>query len=220
MSSQGAVRSRQSGDLSLIETLRWEPEQGFLRLDQHIRRLKRSADALGFLSPADPETALKLAVSGDRPLRVRLTVTYRGRTEVTTSPFEPEPEEKVWRLRIAAQRLSSSDAFLRHKTTRRDLYETARAEFSRDEADEVLLLNERGEVCEGTITNLFVEGDGGMLLTPALASGLLPGILRAELIREGKARSEVLKPAALSNRRLFVGNALRGLIPAELVEGS
>lgn len=216
MSSQSTVRARQSGDLSLIETMRWEPGHGFLRLDQHMRRLSRSADALGFLAPADPAMALQLAVSGETPLRVRLTVTYRGKTEVTTTPFEPEPEPKVWRLRIADQRLSSDDAFLRHKTTRRDVYEAARAEFAPEDADEVLMLNERGELCEGTITNLFVEDADGLLLTPALSSGLLPGVLRAELIREGKARAEVLQPAALQNRRLFVGNSLRGLIPAEL----
>ncbi|HEX2146375.1 MAG TPA: aminotransferase class IV family protein [Pseudorhizobium sp.] len=217
MSSKSAVRTRQTGDLALIETLRWEPEHGFLRLDQHLRRLNRSIDALGFLPPADPAMALKLAISGDQPLRVRLSVSYRGKTEVTTTPFQPEPVGKVWRLRIAVQRLSSDDAFLRHKTTRRDLYDMARAEFSPEEADEVLLLNERGELCEGTITNLFVQAEDGMLLTPAISSGLLPGVLRAELIRDGKARSEVLKPAALANRRLFVGNALRGLIPAELI---
>lgn len=218
MSSQSAVRSRKPADLSLIETMRWEPETGFLRLDQHMRRLKRSADALGFLQPDDPKAALEGAVAGDLPLRVRLTVTYRGKIEVTTSPFEPVPDDRIWRLRIAQQRLASDDAFLRHKTSRREVYEAARAEFSSEEADEVLLLNERGELCEGTITNLFVEAEDGQFLTPALSSGLLPGVLRAELIREGKARSEMLKPAALANRRLFVGNSLRGLIQAELVE--
>jgi 4-amino-4-deoxychorismate lyase len=218
MSSQSAVRSRKPADLSLIETMRWEPETGFLRFDQHMRRLKRSADALGFLQPDDPKAALEGAVAGDLPLRVRLTVTYRGKIEVTTSPFEPVPDGRIWRLRIAQQRLASDDAFLRHKTSRREVYEAARAEFSSEEADEVLLLNERGELCEGTITNLFVEAEDAQFLTPALSSGLLPGVLRAELIREGKARSEMLKPAALANRRLFVGNSLRGLIQAELVE--
>lgn len=218
MSSQSAVRSRRPADLSLIETLRWEPATGFLRLDQHMRRLKRSADALGFLQPDDPKAALEKAVAGALPLRVRLNVTYRGKIEVTTNPFEPVAEDRIWRLRLAQQRLTSDDAFLRHKTSRREVYEAARAEFSSEDADEVLLLNERGEVCEGTITNLFVEAEVGQLLTPALSSGLLPGILRAELIREGKARSEVLKPVALANRKLFVGNSLRGLIRAELVE--
>src|SRR3546814_9833273 len=60
----------------------------------------------------------------------------------------------------------------------------SRAEFSSEDADEVLLLNERGEVCEGTITNLFVEAETGQFLTPALSSGLLPGVLRAERSEE------------------------------------
>ena len=85
---------------------------------------------------------------------------------------------------IAKTRLQSEDSLFRHKTTRREPYEAARAEFSKDEADEVILLNERGEVCEGTITNIFAEAADGILLTPPLTSGLLPGVLRAELIRE------------------------------------
>lgn len=205
-------------DFSLIETLRWQPDAGFLRLDQHLRRLSRSADALGFRQPQDAKARLEKEVSGNAPLRVRLVMTYRGKMEVTATPFEPMPEETVWRLKIAKTRLQSEDSLFRHKTTRREPYEAARAEFSKDEADEVILLNERGEVCEGTITNIFAEAADGMLLTPPLTSGLLPGVLRAELIRERKARGEVLKLDDLRHRKLFVGNSLRGLIPAELVE--
>ncbi|MBC2772278.1 aminotransferase class IV [Rhizobium sp. AQ_MP] len=205
-------------DFSLIETMRWQPDAGFLRLDQHLRRLSRSADALGFRQPQDAKGKLEKEVSGNVPLRVRLVMTYRGKMEVTATPFEPMPEETVWRLKIAKTRLQSEDSLFRHKTTRREPYEAARAEFSKDEADEVVLLNERGEICEGTITNIFAEAADGMLLTPPLTSGLLPGVLRAELIRERKARGEVLKLDDLRHRKLFVGNSLRGLIPAELVD--
>ncbi|MDH4413528.1 MAG: aminotransferase class IV family protein [Rhizobium sp.] len=205
-------------DFSLIETLRWQPDAGFLRLDQHLRRLSRSADALGFRQPQDAKGKLEKEVSGDAPLRVRLVMTYRGKLEVTATPFEPVPEEAVWRLKIAKTRLQSEDSLFRHKTTRREPYEAARAEFSKEEADEVILLNERDEVSEGTITNIFAQTADGMLLTPPLTSGLLPGVLRAELIRERKARSEVLKLDDLRHRKLFVGNSLRGLIRAELVE--
>lgn len=205
-------------DFSLIETMRWQPDAGFLRLDQHLRRLSRSADALGFRQPQDAKGKLEKEVFGDAPLRVRLVMTYRGKMEVTATPFEPIPEETVWRLKIAKTRLQSEDSLFRHKTSRREPYEAARAEFSKDEADEVLLLNERGEVCEGTITNIFAEAADGMLLTPPLTSGLLPGVLRAELIRERKARGEVLKLDDLRHRKLFVGNSLRGLIPAELID--
>ncbi len=205
-------------DFSLIETLRWQPDAGFLRLDQHLRRLSRSADALGFRQPQDAKGKLEKEVSGEVSLRVRLVMTYRGKMEVTSSPFEPVPEETIWRLKVAKTKLQSEDSLFRHKTTRREPYEAARAEFSKEEADEVILLNERDEVCEGTITNIFAESADGMLLTPPLTSGLLPGVLRAELIRERKARGEVLKLDDLRHRKLFVGNSLRGLIRAELIE--
>lgn len=205
-------------DFSLIETLRWQPDAGFLRLDQHLRRLSRSADALGFRQPQDAKGKLEKEVSGDVPLRVRLVMTYRGKMDVTATPFEPVPEETVWRLKVAKTKLQSEDSLFRHKTTRREPYEAARAEFSKEEADEVILLNERDEVCEGTITNIFAESADGMLLTPPLTSGLLPGVLRAELIRERKARGEILKLDDLRHRKLFVGNSLRGLIRAELIE--
>jgi branched-subunit amino acid aminotransferase/4-amino-4-deoxychorismate lyase len=77
-----------------------------------------------------------------------------------------------------------------------------------------LFLNERGEVGEGTITNVvFDRGEG--LRTPPLASGCLPGILRAELLERG-AREEVLRAEDLPRVRLWVGNALRGLVAAAL----
>ncbi|KPF46309.1 aminotransferase class IV family protein [Rhizobium sp. AAP43] len=205
-------------DFSLIETMRWQPGAGFLRLDQHMRRLSRSADALGFRQPQDPKGRLEKEISGDQPLRVRLVMTFRGKMEISATPFDPLPEEAVWRLRIAKTRLQSEDSLFRHKTSRREPYEAARAEYAKEEADEVILLNERDEVCEGTVTNVFAEAEDGMLLTPPLTSGLLPGVLRAELIRERKARGEVLKLDDLRHRKLFVGNSLRGLIRAELVE--
>ena len=69
---------------------------------------------------------------------------------------------------------------------------------------------------EGTITNLFADfGDG--LVTPPLGAGCLPGILRAELLAEGRVREETIRAKDLPRARLFMGNALRGLIPARLV---
>ena len=206
-------------DFSLIETMRWQPGEGFVRLDQHMRRLSRSADALGFRQPQNALAMLKELETGDTPLRVRLTSNFRGKVEVTATPFEPLPADAVWRLRVAKTRLDSSDTLYRHKTSRREPYEAARAEYSPEEADEVLLLNERDEICEGTITNFFVEDEDGQLLTPPLSSGLLPGILRAELIRQRKARTAVLRLEDIRGRPIFVGNSLRGLIRAELTEG-
>ncbi len=84
--------------------------------------------------------------------------------------------------------------------------------------DEVLLLNTRDEICEGTITNLFIkQPDSDVLLTPAASCGLLPGILREELIENGSAREAVLLPSEIkAAQNIFVGNSLRGLIQATL----
>ena len=92
-----------------------------------------------------------------KPLRTRLVLSADGDVHASTQPFEPLPPDKVWNLRIAHIRLDSGDPLLRHKTSRRDAYIKARADYQVHQADEVILLNERGEVCEGTITNIFAR---------------------------------------------------------------
>ena len=127
------------------------------------------------------------------------------------------PADRIWTLRIARQRLDSTDTLLRHKTTRRHAYTHARAEYLVQQADEVLLLNERGEVCEGTITTLFADLGDGELSTPRLDCGLLAGVLRAEFLEKEQAREAVMTlPELRAARSIYIGNSLRGLIPARL----
>ncbi len=220
MPAEGALRHGTTAGVQLIETLRWQPDEGFLRLDRHLARLENSARDLGLAyDRSTTRAALRQAVDDAEGMRrVRLTVARHGEAAATAQPFSLQPPETVWRLKLAATRLDANDALLRHKTTRRGAYDRARGEFSPAEADEVLLLNERDEVCEGTITSLFVDaGDGGPLQTPALSCGLLAGVLRAELLASGKAIETVLTVDDLGPAKaLFVGNSLRGLIRARL----
>ncbi|MDF0698390.1 aminotransferase class IV family protein [Rhizobium sp. MC63] len=205
-------------DFSLIETLRWQPGDGFIRLRLHLARLSRSARRLGFPQPIEAAAKLEDAVAGFAgPLRIRLTFDAQGRIEVTSAAFVPLAPKTVWTVRIAETRLDSTDRLLRHKTTRRAVYETARAEYAPDDADEVILLNERGEVCEGTITSVFLDDGAGSLRTPPISCGLLSGVLRTELICARKARVGRLTLADLDAGTLYIGNSLRGLIRADLV---
>ncbi len=199
-------------DTRLIETFARDGA-GFRRLDAHLARARASAAALGFRWDEAAVRAALAAVTGPGPLRVRLTVGRAGDAEVTAAPLAPNPAE--WRIALAAEPLDPDAPLLRHKTTERAAHDRARAGLAPG-IDEALLLNRRGEAAEGTITNLFADfGDG--LLTPPLASGCLPGILRAELLALGRAREAVIRAEDLARARLSVGNALRGLIPARLV---
>ncbi|WP_292328092.1 aminotransferase class IV, partial [Mesorhizobium sp.] len=140
-----------------------------------------------------------------------------GEATVAAQPFEQLPAGRAWRLQLARVRLDSGNLLLRHKTSRRETYQQARAEYLATRADEVLLANERGELCEGTITNLFADFGGGVLVTPRLDCGLLPGVLRGELLDEGRAAEAIYTFDDLkSAQAIFVGNSLRGLIPAQL----
>jgi 4-amino-4-deoxychorismate lyase len=206
-------------DFSLIETMRYEPENGIPRFNLHMARLRNSARVLGFAGAENAHSALGIYTrEKTEPLRLRLELFSDGGCEITSAPYAPLADDTIWRIRIAhGAMLNSSDPILRHKTSKRAVYDAARTEYARDDADEVLLLNEKGEICEGTITNVFVDDGSGTLLTPPLSSGCLAGILRTSLICQKKARNRRLIPTDLKDRDFYVGNSLRGLIRARLI---
>lgn len=218
---ESPLRDLAPDDLRVIETLRYDraPEAGFCRLARHLDRAARTCARLGVpFEGRACEAALHGAVQEtpaqtDR-LRCRLTLDRQGRIEVTTAPLAPPPAR--WRVMVSPARLDSSDPWLAVKTTERRLYDQTRAELPSG-IDEAIFLNERGEICEGTITNVFAYVEG-QLVTPPLHCGLLPGILRQEMLESGGAVERAFDLEELRNAEaFFVGNALRGLIPAELV---
>lgn len=209
---EGALRQGAAADagLRLIETMAWDGRAA-PRLAGHLARLTASAARLGW--PCDPVAVVAALASAApaTPARLRLTLDAAGRVAVTAGPLPPPPAVP-WRLAPAAARLASDDPWLTVKSTRRAAYDAARAALPADR-DEAVFLNERGEVCDGTITTLFFDRGAG-LRTPPLSAGLLPGVLRAELLAAGRCGEEDLDAADLPRLRLWVGNAVRGLIPA------
>ncbi|MFK7941260.1 MAG: aminotransferase class IV family protein [Roseovarius sp.] len=196
-------------DFRLIETALWTPAQGVHNARLHLARLARTAAVFG-ITPLDAAQAVQ-AIHADGPRRVRLTVDRAGVVTIALHPFTPLAPDTTWSLMLCPDRLRSDDPWLRVKTTRRALYDTARARLP-DTADELIFLNEKDEVCEGTITNIFADLGQG-LITPPLSSGLLPGVLRHHLLDQGKARTAILTlPDLRAARAVFVGNSLRGLI--------
>ncbi|MGP3699355.1 aminotransferase class IV family protein [Rhodobacter sp. NSM] len=199
-------------ELRLIETMLWDGSR-IVRLRRHLNRLETAAARLGWRCSGAGE-ALKEAVPA-HPARMRLTLDGSGALTVEAAPV---PAGKpVWRLGLAAERLASADPWLQIKSSRRPAYDAARASLAED-LDEVLFLNERDEVCDGTITTVFFDAGEGMR-TPPLSAGLLPGVLRATMLDTGRCREAPLPAEALPRARLWVGNSLRGLIPAEWAGG-
>ena len=206
----------------LIETTLHDPAQGgFVLLERHIDRLANSARYFAFAYDEQAvRAALANAVAGTTGrLRVRLLLAEGGEVSVTSTPLPAADPDATMRYAVSASRVDSNDLFLFHKTTRRELYDRERPEYAaRFGSDEVVYLNERGELTEGGFTNIFIERDG-MLLTPSVGSGLLPGTLRAELIAEGRARESILTLDDLAAAdAVYLGNSVRGLVVATRVD--
>ena len=180
----------------LLETLLHEPGSGLRRLDRHLERLRSSAAYFGFHHDATAvDEALSQAVASvpDRPARVRLLLDRGGRITTGAVPLPSRPEPV--RVAIDDVPVDPADVLLFHKTSRRERYEEARARHP--DADDVLLINTRGEVTESTIANLAVLLDGRWV-TPPLDAGLLPGTERAALLAEGTIEEASLRPEDLA----------------------
>jgi para-aminobenzoate synthetase/4-amino-4-deoxychorismate lyase len=123
----------------------------------------------------------------------------------------PEPPVEPVIVSVAPMPVEASDIRVRYKTTARRFYDEAR----RDGGEyETIFVDSDGCLTEGSFTNIFVERDG-KLLTPPTTRGLIPGVLRAELIDEGRAAEADLTIEDLADGFL-IGNSLRGMIRAKL----
>jgi para-aminobenzoate synthetase/4-amino-4-deoxychorismate lyase len=199
--------------IGLIETLRHE--NGFVRLDRHLDRMRGSAEFLSL--PFDRVAALaaldSATAAAREPLRMRLTLDEAGVFACTTAPMGHTPRH--WTYALSPHRVSSTDALLRHKTTWREFYDGEQARLAKTTGcDEVLFCNERGELTEGSRSTIFLRR-GGQLLTPSLSCGLLDGVLRRELLEQGACVEAILTPDDLAQADdVLLGNSLRGLIPA------
>ena len=112
--------------------------------------------------------------------------------------------------------MNSDNFWLYHKTTNREFYDNERKLALSQGYDEVIFLNEREEVTEGAISNVFIE-QSGRLMTPARNSGLLNGTLRQSLLDNHKCEeTTVLKDNLLQAGNFFIGNSVMGLVEAKL----
>ncbi len=207
-----------AGEFEIFESILWS--HVYLWPQEHLERMAASASALGFVWQRDEAERLLLSLEAEMRLtgtrfKVRLALCRKGELSVRYDPAPVLSGAPPLRLCVAAHRTDSSMPMLFHKTTRRRLYDRYYALAREKGFDEVLFLNERGEVTEGAISNLFLR-NGRQFLTPPLRSALLNGIYRSYVlatrpfVSEGTVTLAELKGAEM----IYIANSVRGLRPA------
>jgi len=201
--------------ISLVESILWEKKEYFL-LDLHLKRLQNSCDY--FSIPLDLKK-LKCKMKREAPkeegkFKVRLMVDMEAKLSIEKIPLDEIPQSP--KVKLSSKRIDPRDILLYHKTTQRELYDQERAKANSEGFFEVIFLNKEGQLTEGSITNIFIEKNN-QLYTPPLQCGLLPGVFRQYLLKQGKAKEKTLYLNDICKAdTVYIGNSLRGLVRAEV----
>ena len=233
------VLTESTPQFSLLETLLWTPEEGFFLQEKHIARLLDSAEYFDFpissksrwssslewsssdvsrppLSKEIIETYLQeISSPFTSSQRVRLLLDKNGKLSHEAKPFQSIEDQPPLNIRLATEPIDSTNRFLYHKTTHREVYARAFGAFGnsatekRTEWDDILLHNERNELTEFTIGNLVVEIDGNFF-TPPISCGLLAGTFRAHLLETGQVAERIIRVEELKDgAQIFLVNSVR-----------
>jgi 4-amino-4-deoxychorismate lyase len=210
---------------SLIETMKADAVGTIALLPYHLRRLKHSAQALGYPYPGDHAVIASInAVLGQASAtsthltdaRARLLLNPIGHLDIQAAAL-PALQGVPW-IALTRLRLDSAEPFLQHKTTHRPWYDPV-TQWLAQHPDyfDLIFLNEKGELCEGSRSNIYVLKNEAWL-TPPLASGLLGGVLRTQLLETHQVEEAILTPSDLTADKASIrlSNALRGWFDVEL----
>ncbi len=204
-------------ELSLIESILWQPEKGYFLLGLHLKRLRRSCEY--FSIPYNLERLKEELGNLEKGLikkrfKVKIILDLDG--QINVEKEELEPVCAPVKVKISFQKINPDNIFLYHKTNQRILYEQEKKKAQKQGFFEVIFLNTKNQLTEGTITNIFLLKKR-CLYTPPIYCGLLAGVLREHLLKEGKARERVLYlKDFLEADRVFIGNSVRGLLEAQV----
>lgn len=206
-------------EFELLETILWSNEYFFL--EKHLERLEKSANYFDYLFNGDSiNSALKremIKFERGKKYRVRLRLNRYGHVHIESSLLA-ESTQNLNRVMISNIRTHSNDLFLYHKTTKRHLYDSAYREALSRGFIEVIFMNEKDQITEGAISNIFIK-KGEAYYTPPVECGLLNGIYRQHLfetlphVEEKILYLDDLKKAD----SLFICNSVRGIQEVKII---
>ena len=197
---------------AILETLLWQKDFGFHRLERHLTRLKNSAFELGVNYS---ETQLMQKINNFKGAKTNdfERVKIELGEEIRLNSNEFIPSDDIITFAISPTIMQSNNPWLYHKTTMRNLYDSEWREINVNHSiDEIIYFNERDELTEGSRSNIFLDIGGENLITPPIQCGVLPGVLREELLESGKAKEQIIsRDSFLNAKQVYLGNSLRGL---------
>jgi len=212
----------------LLETMLYNVGVGYAYLDQHLIRMRNSAEYFGrrfaesqireildIMATELESSAADKLTDGSARVRVLLDADGAFETEWTDAGFAANSPVRIL---LASRRTDPSDAFLYHKTTRREGYDSDLREARVQGFFDLIYLNTRGELTEGAITNVNLR-IAGEWYTPALSCGLLPGIWRRNLLDAGETVERVITIDDLRRcDRIQIGNSVRGAMDVDIIQ--
>jgi len=197
---------------------------------RHLRRLQEGAARMHLPIPGSQLVraaigALEPRCRGVQFARLRLTWTPgssgEGSLLAAVAPFTPLARVRAV---LSPYRRNEYSAITGVKSTSYAENLLALHHAQRLGADEAILANSRGELCEGATSNVLIERDGE-LLTPPLSSGCLPGVTRALALEWGSEAGLPIREADLpvsvmkTTEQAAVTSALKGVVGLAAVDG-
>jgi para-aminobenzoate synthetase/4-amino-4-deoxychorismate lyase len=204
----------QTYGFELFESLLWNNRLVYKK--DHISRLIRSAqyfdytlDLPGLLSLL---TRIEKKLSYRSRQKVRVFLNKDGAMRWDHSALTDHKFSGSAPITISPDPIDEQNPLMFHKTTVRPWYHKAADAINQGRFFDIIFKNSKGEITEGSRSNVFVQKEK-MLYTPPVTCGLLPGVLRTNLIRNGKCKEALLKPGDLEKAEaIFCGNSVRGLV--------
>ena len=211
-------------NFDLIESLLWTEDEGLRFEDKHLDRLSQSAKYFDFIfDHQDARRMLENHVGfiSDKMCKIRMVLSKCGNLSITSEKMASVVNDALKTVIISDVIMNSNDPIYFHKTTLRDLYT---CEFNKHKRErgcfDVLFTNERGELTEGSFTNILMKKDG-VFYTPPIKCGLLAGIYRQEMLASDSmsVQEKVIFPKDLKKAdQVYLCNSVRGLMPVHLLE--